>query len=237
VDANPDVVERIAARRPDAPVVVSCEHASGDFPSGFVLPSADHWLRETHWALDIGARELALDLARDAGAAAVLARFSRLLADPNRDEHAPDLFLLRAEGREVELNRLLDDAERERRMTRLWRRYHAALDELVAASRADVLLAVHTFTPIYDGVARSVELGVLFDREEDLAERFRAALAATGLDVRMNEPYTGRGLMYSADRHARAHGRRAIEIELRQDLAVSAEVRAQVVAAVRSVFS
>jgi predicted N-formylglutamate amidohydrolase len=48
----------------------------------------------------------------------------------------------------------------------------------------------------------------------------------------MNEPYSGRaGLIYSAARHASAHGKRALELEVRQDLALEARVRAQVTGA------
>jgi predicted N-formylglutamate amidohydrolase len=48
----------------------------------------------------------------------------------------------------------------------------------------------------------------------------------------MNEPYSGKlGLMYSVDRHAKKHGRRPIELEVRQDLAVDPVVRRRVVAA------
>lgn len=194
-------------------------------------------MQETHWAYDIGAADLARELAAALGTVAVLSRFSRLLADPNRREDAPDLFLRRAEGREVALNRDVDAGERELRLERLWRPYHAAVARELAATRAGIVLAVHTFTPVYAGVAREVEVGVLFDLEEELAERVRGPIAEAGFETRMNEPYSGKaGLIFAAHRHATAAGVRALEIELRQDLAVNPAARARLVAVLAGVL-
>ncbi|GMV16377.1 MAG: N-formylglutamate amidohydrolase [Polyangiaceae bacterium] len=227
-----DAVEVVVGGSGGSPFLITCEHASERLPEPWRWAAEDRWLVGTHWAYDIGAEDLARDLCAALGATAVLSRFSRLLADPNREESARDLFLALAEGEEVRLNHALDAEERERRLARLWRPYHAAVEREVARSQCRVVLAIHTFTPVWNGVARDVEVGVLFDEEEELAERARAALGTTGLVVRMNEPYSGQaGLIYSARRHAMAHGRRALELEVRQDLAVEARVRAKVVAA------
>jgi predicted N-formylglutamate amidohydrolase len=79
-----------------------------------------------------------------------------------------------------------------------------------------------------------MEIGVLFDREDALAAVLAEALAAEGFVVAMNEPYSGKeGLIYAAERHASAHGKHALELEVRQDLAVKPEARARVVAALR----
>jgi predicted N-formylglutamate amidohydrolase len=137
-----------------------------------------------------------------------------------------------AEGRQIALNRNIDDTERERRLTHLWRPYHDAIDRAIAASSAHIVFAIHSFTPIFAGVPRDVQIGVLFDEEEELAERARRALLSTELEIRMNEPYSGReGLIYSARHHAIARGRRALELEIRQDLATDPAIRARVVRA------
>src|SRR5262245_12413741 len=214
----------------DGPVVLTREHASENFPDPWPLPAADEWVRGTHWTHDIGAADLAREFAAELHSTAVLARFSRLIVDANRTDDAGDLFLKMAEGREIELNRDIDAAERDRRLNRLWRPYHAAIDREIASSKAPVVFAIHSFTPIFATVQRDVQVGVLFTEEEGLAGLARRALVTTGLEVRMNEPYSGRqGLIYSARRHSLAHGRRALEIELRQDLAVDREVRARII--------
>ena len=223
-----DAYERIEGD--GLPLLLTAEHASERMPSPWEWPEADRWLVGTHWAYDIGAAELTRELARRLGATAVLARFTRLLADPNRPEGDPTLFREVAEGHPVALNRGLSPEERARRLERLWRPYHAAVDAAVRASNAPLVLAIHTFTPLYEGEARQLEVGVLFDREEDLAKELHDALGAVGVNVALNEPYSGRaGLIYSAHRHAETHGRRALELEVRQDLAVEDVFRERLV--------
>lgn len=226
-----EAVEMVAGRA-DAKVFLTCEHASQRFPESWRLAGADLRLAGTHWAYDLGAAEITRELAAATSAPAVLARFSRLLADPNRAEDSPDLFRARADGLPIELNRDLDADERAARLA-LHRAYHAAIERSLGATSADIVFAVHTFTPVYEGAVRAVELGVLFDREEALAEAMAAPLRAAGFVVAMNEPYSGRGgLMYSAERHAQRHGARAIELETRQDIATDPARRHQLVATV-----
>lgn len=211
--------------------LVTCEHASERLPDGWRWPDGDARLRGTHWAYDLGAEELARALAAELGTVAVLARFSRLLADPNRPEDSPDLFRREADGEAVGLNRNIDADERNRRLIP-WRAYHEAVDAEIRATSAPIVFSMHTFTPVYEGTLRAVEVGVLFDEEEDLATTLRVALTSAGFNVAMNEPYSGKlGLMYSVDRHARRHGRRPIELEVRQDLAASEEAQHRVVQA------
>ena len=170
-----DAVETFAGH---GPILLTCEHASERVPPSWEWPDQDAWLRGTHWSHDLGARELTLELAAALDAAAVLSRFSRLIIDPNRPEDSPTLFRTEAEGREVHLNtRGLDAAERRRRLDRLLRPYHAALDEVVAASSAPTLVAMHTFTDLYEGQRRSLEVGVLFDLDGELAKNVMYDLA------------------------------------------------------------
>ena len=215
-----------------APALLTCEHASERLPPPHRWPEPDLRLLGTHWTHDIGARALSVDLAQALGCVAVMSRFTRLLIDPNRPEEHPEALRTDAGGT-VHLNREVTAEDRLLRVERYHRAYHRAVDLEVKASTAPVLLAVHTFTPLYMGQRRALEAGVLFDEEEVLAARLAEALAAERLLVALNEPYSGKeGLVYSVDRHARAHARRALEIELRQDLAIMPELRERVVRAV-----
>jgi predicted N-formylglutamate amidohydrolase len=226
-----DACEVIAASDAAAPMIITCEHASNRLPAPWRWAEGDRWLERTHWAFDIGAAELTRELARASGAAAVLAGFSRLLVDPNRSLGAPTLIRGHAEGRAILLNAAVDQRERRRRV-RYWEAFHHAADRAARTSRAPILLAVHSFTPEYEGSRREVEIGVLFDREEALARRLAERLAPLG-QVRFNEPYSGKaGLMYSAQRHADATHKRPIELEIRQDRAADRAFRAELVVGV-----
>lgn len=214
----------------DAPVFITCEHASERLFEPYVLAGRDARLVGTHWAFDPGAAELTRELAAALDAPAVLARFSRLIVDPNRPEDSPTLLRDIADDEPVHLNLHVKPDDRAARIARFHAPFHRAIDLGVARCAAPLIFPVHTFTDDYQGEKRSMELGVLFDTEDELAESLRFALASAGFVVAMNEPWSGKdGLIYSGERHARAHGRRVLELETRQDRAIDAAFRARLV--------
>jgi predicted N-formylglutamate amidohydrolase len=151
-----------------------------------------------------------------------------LLIDPNRPLGSPELIRNLAEGRPIELNASVDGRERRRRIA-YWEGYHHGAESASRDSDAPFLFAVHSFTPLYEGQRRKLAIGVLFDHEEAAGERLARALEPLG-EVRLNEPYSGRdGLIYSAQRHADASGKRPLEIEVRQDLALERDFRGELV--------
>ena len=222
----------------DGRLVFTCEHASSRLPEPWMWPEEDHWLVDTHWASDIGAAAFTRRVAHLMNAPAILSRFSRLLVDPNRPLDSDTLFRQNADGRTVHLNEALLDAERERRIDRFYRPYHAALSAMVERSRGDTVFSIHTFTDTYEGDARTLEIGVLFDHDEEPAERLVRHLEQAGFHVRRNEPWSGKvGLAYSPVRHAQEFGRCALEIEARQDLIVDESFAARLAEALASFFT
>lgn len=205
----------------------TCEHASNRVPAPFRLRPGDRRLLASHWGWDIGARSVAVELARLDRTAAVLSRFSRLLIDPNRDPDDPTAVLAQTDDGAPTFNRRFVHGERVRR-------FHEPFHSALAAAllvRPSLLVSVHTFTPIFRGTKREVEAGVLFDQHDELAEALVQALRDRGLRTEANEPYSGKaGLIYSAARHGAGAGIPYLEIELRQDL-VRSERRARAIAA------
>jgi len=215
---------------PSAPLVLSCEHASARLPSPYSWPAEDAWLVGTHWSYDLGARALTLELSAVLHASAVLSRFSRLLVDPNRGLSQPDLFRAAAEGKAIRLTQDLDGAQRALRIERYYTPFHSALDQALARCAAPLLLSIHSFTPNYEGEVRDVEIGVLFNREEEHARALSHELASDFGGVRENEPWSGKGgLIYSAETHAERFGRVALELEVRQDRLEDSSFRARLV--------
>lgn len=206
---------------PGATLLLSCEHASNAVPAPLVVsPSDAPWL-ETHWGWDLGAAALVRGLCARLGAEAVLAGCSRLVCDANRAPTDPTWILGQVEGHPLSFNAALDEAERTRRQQTLYEPYHARLDQALRARAGapTLLVSVHSYTPMLGLDRRTMEVGVLYDDHEALAERWRDALAAEGFIAALNEPYSGRrGLIFSAQRHGHAHGVRYLELEVRQDL-------------------
>ncbi len=212
-----------------APVILTCEHASERMPAPWRWSDADLRLVGTHWAFDLGAADLTRELATRMRAVGLLARFSRLLVDPNRAEHETSLFRDVAEGLPVTMNVAIAAEDREARLSKYYRPFHTAIAREVERTRAHTLLSVHSFTNLYEGKQRTLEVGVLFDREDALGAMLVDAFEDAGFRVAPNEPYSGKeGLIYSAATHAAAKNLRAVEIEVRQDLAVQSAFRARV---------
>jgi predicted N-formylglutamate amidohydrolase len=214
----------------DANVILTCEHASERLPEPWRWPEGDRRLLGTHWAIDLGAADLTREIAERMRCVGVLSRFTRLLVDANRAEHEPSLLRDNAEGAPVGLNVDVGPVDRERRLASYYRPFHAAIDREVAATNATTLLSVHSFTDLYEGARRTLEVGILFDREDALGEALVRAFVDAGFHAAANEPYSGKaGLIHSAATHAEARGLRAVEIEVRQDLAVTAAFRTRVI--------
>lgn len=202
-------------------VVFTCEHASNALHDPWRWPEQDRWLVDTHWASDIGAGAFTRRIAKLMNAPAVLSRFSRLLIDPNRPLDSDTLFRESADGKRVHLNESLLETDRRQRIERFYLPYHAAVSAMIRRSSGDTVFAIHTFTENYEGDRRSLELGVLFDDDEEPAYALIRHLEAAGFHVLANEPWSGKGgLAYSPVRHAKEFGWCALEIEARQDLIV-----------------
>jgi predicted N-formylglutamate amidohydrolase len=204
------------------PFLFTCEHAGRRLPE-WEPAAADLPYLEDHWGWDVGAADLTRELARRCGAAALLTRFSRLVCDPNRAPEEASFVVREVAGHALSFNRAVDAAERARRRARYFDPYHAAIDRALAdrvVSGAEVrLCSIHSFTPVYEGRARAMEVGVLFDDHTALARGLLDALAREGFAAAENEPYSGlAGLIYAARRHGRAHGVVYLELEVRNDL-------------------
>jgi predicted N-formylglutamate amidohydrolase len=204
-------------------VVLVCEHASSLVPrelNDLGLPRAEI---ERHIGWDIGALGLAMECARLLDAPLVYARYSRLVLDVNRPVDAPDSIVEKSEDTPIPGNRDLDPAERQRRRKTIYEPFHAALAQVIASRRAaDADLAVvniHSFTPVYRGVARPWQIGVLSDSDRRLADGLlRELRREPGLVVGDNQPYSPRDRVYhTLDRHAQSQGLPSAMIEVRND--------------------
>jgi predicted N-formylglutamate amidohydrolase len=222
----------------DGRLVFTCEHASNALHDPWQWPESDHWLIDTHWASDIGAAAFTRRVAALMNAPAVLSTFSRLLIDPNRPLDSETLFRQNADGHQVHLNEGLLEADKQQRIDRFYRPYHEAVSHVIRKSRGDTVFSIHTFTDNYEGDRRILEIGVLFDEDEEPAYRLIRHLESQGFHVLANEPWSGKGgLAYSPVRHAKEFNRTALEIEARQDLIVQEPFAQRLAEALASFFA
>ena len=213
----------IVAGRPDAGLVLVCDHARNAFPPGYGTLGLPAEQLRRHIAYDIGVEAITRAMAAALGCPAVLSHYSRLLIDPNRGADDPTLVMRLSDGAIVPGNRHLDDAERERRIALYWRPYHEAIDRVLdaclAAGVPPAILSIHSFTESWKGVPRPWHVGVLWDRDPRLAQPLLDAFYASGdLIVGDNEPYHGRLEGDCMWQHGTMRGLAHAIIEVRQDL-------------------
>lgn len=205
------------------PLILVCEHASRFIPDGLNdLGLSDEAARE-HIAWDIGALALAEGLAEALGATLLAANYSRLLIDLNRPRHAPDSIALQSEIYQVPGNRDLDEATREYRRHCLFKPFHARLQTLIDArveqNKPVRVVGIHSFTPIYYGQPRSLEVGVLYGQAREYAQQVIDGLSRHPLKVAGNQPYKVDPLVdMTVPVHGDARGLDSVLIEVRNDL-------------------
>lgn len=209
------------------PYVFSCEHASNHFGTSEAQGS-DRRLLAQHWAYDLGAAKLTGALVDQTDGIGVLSKYSRLLLDPNRTLESDSLFVLNIENQVVQCNQGLTAAERTYRIKCLHKGYHDGLSKVLRENKADRnlgLVSIHSFTPVWQNRRRAVEIGVLFDSNEETANMIVKHIQSRGYDCRANEPYSGLTgeLMYAATHHGQLNQIPYLEFEVRQDLLGSEE--------------
>ncbi|MCH2171048.1 N-formylglutamate amidohydrolase [Myxococcota bacterium] len=229
VSGDPHAYEVFGRPKAGDPFILLCEHATRLAPD-WDVSEVDEKILQTHWGYDLGADDLTRLVASQTECPAVLSRFSRLVCDPNRDPEEPSFILDSIEGQPLSFNQDLSEQERRRRRERYFDAYHDAVDctvsDRAALDRLFCILSIHSFTPVYQGERRSVEVGVLFDRDEGQAIALAERIEGEGFRTALNAPYSGYdGLIYSARRHGRAHRVSYFELEVRQDLLEEASGR------------
>ncbi len=221
------------------PVVLTREHGTSDFfltgdHAGRAIPRRLHQLGipdsewDRHIAWDIGIAGVNAHLSAALDATAISQAYSRLVIDCNRDPSWPSAMPEISEFTPIPGNTGLTEADRAARVAAIFTPYHdrirALLDARAAAGRRTVFVAMHSFTPVFKGERRDMQVGVLFNRDVRLAAALLAELRAEGdIVVGANEPYAiTDDSDYSAPVHGEQRGLVHVEIEIRQDLIADA---------------
>ena len=209
---------RIVGQPRFAGILVVSDHASNHVPEEIEL-GIDPALLSQHIAVDIGVREVGELMARQPGIAAFQCAVSRLVCDVNREEHAPGVVPIASDGHAIPGN-ALDHAGHQARLDRFFHPYHAALADLLEDCPQALILSLHSFTPrlaSHPDEQRPWQVGVLYNDDDRAARRAIPMLEAEGLIVGDQQPYSGKLLNYTMNRHAEAEGRPYLGIEIRQD--------------------
>ena len=197
-------------------IVCVADHASNHVPDDLELGIAPERL-EQHIAVDIGVSGIAGRMARQHNIPAHLARVSRLVVDLHREEDHPNVVPTESDGVLIPGN---IGADVEGRLERFHRPYHGALAEWLDAAAPKLIISLHSFTPklATSDEERPWECALLYSQDDRAARHAIRLFSEQGLNVGDNQPYSGKELNATMNRHAEAHGRYYCALEVRQDL-------------------
>lgn len=210
----------------EGPFVFICEHASARLPRVLGNLGLSEETLLSHIAWDPGALEIARLLAAHFDSPLVYQRFSRLAYDCNRPPEAAGAMPEVSEIYRVPGNENLKADQRDARTNGLYRPFHAAISALIdrrlAAGMPTAVITVHSFTPVYFGTRRAVEVGILHDDDSRLADRMLEAGAkgaAPVYDLQRNQPYgPADGVTHTLKLHGISRGIENVMIEVANNL-------------------
>lgn len=201
-----------------------CEHASRSIPSSLGNLGLPQNVLSSHIAWDPGALATAMLMSEMLDATLIYQSFSRLIYDCNRPPEATTAIPDRSEVYDIPGNKNLTSEDRTARAKLLYEPFHRSVAQLIAQRRAlrkqTILITMHSFTPVFHGKARSVELGILHDRDTRLADGMLAAAETHPVYVtKRNEPYGPEdGVTHTLQLHGIQNDIMNVMIELRNDL-------------------
>lgn len=200
-----------------------CEHASNFIPQSLDNLGLGDAALTSHVAWDPGARDVALGLSAALDAVLVAARVSRLVYDCNRPPDAPGAMPTKSEVFDIPGNCALTHDQRHARISEVYDVFSGALTGVIkgklSGSAPVSLVTIHSFTPVYFGQRRAVEIGVLFDDDDRLGRCLLERAAKSSYAVRANEPYgPDDGVTHTLVRHGLKNRIPNVMIEIRNDL-------------------
>jgi predicted N-formylglutamate amidohydrolase len=216
-----------------SPFLFTCDHYGRLIPPslGNLGLSEDELVRHIAW--DIGIAAVAERLAALLDAHLIAQRYSRLVIDCNRPPGVNSSIPILSEATTIPGNEGLSREMAEARRRAIFDPYHQAINAVISArlerGQPTVLVALHSFTPVYAGIARPWHIGTLYHRDPVLPPQLLRALRAEGdLVVGDNEPYAVSDQTdYTIPVHGEARGLVNSGIEIRQDLIADETGQAQ----------
>jgi len=205
-------------------VVLICEHAGQQLPDFVGSLGVDEEVMSTHIAWDLGAAALARLLSAELDATLILQRYSRLVYDCNRSFEARDAIVERSDDVVIPGNTGITNTQRQQRYDNVYLPFCQAINELVqsrvTADRKPVIVTLHSFTPLYKGQQRTLDLGVIHDDDARFADSLLSLTEQQQLyRAARNEPYSAKdGTTHTLITHGVKNRLLNVMFEIRNDL-------------------
>lgn len=210
-------------------VLLLCEHASNKIPAALDHLGVSEDVQNSHVAWDPGALGVAKELLTPLKAQLIYSTISRLAYDCNRPPHAPSAIPAQSEIYAIPGNQNLTPAQRRERVDKIYTPFRETVEACLRTRAISYIVTIHSFTPIYHGKTREVEIGILHGKDPRLAAAMMSAVPPHWPYVtQLNEPYSAKdGVAHSLDLYGGQFEIPNVMIEIRNDLIQTHEQQAQ----------
>lgn len=150
----------------------------------------------------------------------VHSNFSRLLCDVNRPITSETLFRKEGDGNLILLNKNITKEEEEYRLDRYYYSYYSAFREISLKIKPKIIISIHSYTPLYEGQKRDVEIGVLSSFSDEISQKvlifcifcrfftcffkIKKELDAKKYKCELDKPWSGKeGFCFAVDQYLR----------------------------------
>ncbi|MTI39585.1 N-formylglutamate amidohydrolase [Fulvivirga lutimaris] len=175
-------------------IIISCEHAGNYIPKLYshLFEGKDEILA-SHRGWDMGSIELGKYVARHLEAPFFFQKVSRLLVEANRSLDNVELFSeFTAQLPQKQKQQLIDSYHLAYRQSVI-----TEIDKALTSFDSVIHISMHSFTPVLNGVERSVDIGVLVDESIEEEAKYANELkdkiseAIPEMLTMINLPYNG----------------------------------------------
>ena len=158
------------------PFLILCEHASNRVPECLGDLGVTRGVLDSHIAWDPGALGVAQALRARLAAVLISGNISRLVYDCNRPPEADSAIPERSEIHDIPGNANLHQKARKARVDNVYAPFIEAVGDEIDQNgvNLELLITIHSFTPVFHVKTRDVELGILHGRDD----RFALAMMA-----------------------------------------------------------
>ena len=207
----------------DTPVVLICDHAGNGVPQALISRSPSRHDMMRHIAIDVGAKRLASNIASRLGSGLIMQHYSRLVVDPNRPRHSPQLAPEVSDGSLIPFNQNLSDKELDNRWNLIHQPYHNRISDILdsRAGMPTVFIAIHSFTPkLRGGPFRGTIIDLMVREDTTLAEAVKSAIhrSLPQVSIGINQVFQITNITdYTLPHHAESRKLPHVSIEIRSD--------------------
>ena len=208
------------------PLLFCCDHASNLIPPEYKNLGLKKSMLKQHIAFDIGAKKLTKILAKRFSTNYILAKYSRIFIDLNRDINHENLISEFSDKIHILGNKNLEKKEIKYRIKFFHKTYHNKISDLLNKMDQKFkcktsLICIHTFTPsLKNKKTRPWDIGLLHRKDKRLYTPIKKYLKnIKNLNIGNNLPYSGYdNVNYTMTFHGEKKNRPFLSIEIKNDV-------------------